>query len=119
MAVVSVVEPEPALDIHRPGLRRRGLVALQRRQFARAALRIGLHDARAVGVDAVQHHLDLGRAEPRLAGEILADVDDAIDLALQHQFPGGGVTGHRDHVEVGRQREAGREIGHVGRWGLE
>ena len=112
VAVVGLVEPEPALHDHR---RRAGsglaLGRAARRPLADRPLRVALDDPGAVGVGAVDDDLHLGVAQGQAPREVGADADDAVDLVAPASAAAASAIerqrcGRRNRARAGSWRPA-------------
>ena len=117
MAVVGLVEPEPvAARRPAPMSTARALGGAARGPLADRSLGIDLDDPGMIGVGAVDEHLHLGIAELQIAGEVGPERGRCRPPGgAQHQFLGRRHRGSSCGIEIGRQLEAGGQVGRIGR----
>ena len=115
MAVVGVIEPQPALDHDAADRDRRALGRAPRRPLRDGALRVSIDDAGIVGLGAGHQNLHLGVAGRKPTREVRSNPDDAADLALDHKLL--RLRHRRDHhrIEIRRELKAGRDLSGIGR----
>ena len=117
MAVVGFVEPKSALQ-HR-GAAGRKLLSLGgalRQELGDGALGVALDDAGAIGVGAVNEHLNLAVAQARASVKIRADANDAVDFVGEQKLPRPRHRCQQSCLEIRREWKPAASSVAVGRW---
>src|SRR5690606_2478635 len=86
-AGVRLVEPDTLLDAYRADTAgQRGRFGSARTGQRDRALSISQHHARTIRIDTVDERLDRRGTGGKLAAEIRSEMDDPVDLAIEHEL---------------------------------